>query len=218
MSVRKQIAAALILLGLARSDVLADECVRERRPPTPVVGALCGVLFDPSGAVLAGADVNLTEVPAEESGRAPSGVSLPTAKVDGRGRFTFGRVPEGEYWLTVPGFKTSFDTVVVRGNYATRCTHRLRVELSVAGSCSGAVSSGAGIVLGVEAATPVRVIVDGEQDSVGYYDAEPRLLELRPGTRRIEIQAEGYAPYVIEANIRDYEARRRIVKLKRLPQ
>jgi PEGA domain-containing protein len=62
------------------------------------------------------------------------------------------------------------------------------------------------------------VIVDGEQDSVGYYDAEPRLLELRPGTRRIEIQAEGYAPYVIEANIRDYEARRRIVKLKRLPQ
>src|SRR6266700_3300430 len=73
-------------------------------------GAVSGTVTDPSGAVVAGATVELTSKDTN---------SVQTAKSNSSGQYTFTGVRPGEYRATVksPGFKTaSFQNVVVDVN------------------------------------------------------------------------------------------------------
>src|SRR5213594_4155517 len=84
-------------------------------------GAITGTVLDPSGAVVAGAEVRIVNQ--------DTGVLTRTTKTDGNGSFTATLLPVGTYTLSVtsPGFQEAkFTDVAVRITETTRMEAKLR--------------------------------------------------------------------------------------------
>src|SRR5207244_13570747 len=84
-------------------------------------GAITGTVLDPSGAVVAGADVRIVNQ--------DTGALTRTAKTDANGSFTTPLLPVANYTVTVqsPGFaQASFPNIAVRVTETTRMTAHLR--------------------------------------------------------------------------------------------
>ena len=84
-------------------------------------GAITGTVLDPSGAVVAGADVRIVNQ--------DTGALTRTAKTDANGSFTTPLLPVANYTVTVqsPGFaQASFPNIAVRVTETTRMTAQLR--------------------------------------------------------------------------------------------
>ena len=80
-------------------------CVSLPLAAQKVTGTIAGVVSDPAGAVISGADVTVTN---------PATGAVRTAKTSDRGEYAFADLPAGSYDLTVkqPNFKMRFS----RGN------------------------------------------------------------------------------------------------------
>ncbi len=86
-------------------------------------GAISGTVLDPSGAVVAGADVRIVNQ--------DTGALTRTAKTDANGSFTTQLLPVATYTVTVqaPGFaEGSFSNIAVRVTETTRMTAQLRTQ------------------------------------------------------------------------------------------
>ncbi len=86
-------------------------------------GAISGTVLDPSGAVVAGADVRIINQ--------DTGTLTRTTKTDATGAFTVPLLPVANYTVTVqsPGFaEGSFTNVAVRVTETTRITAQLRTQ------------------------------------------------------------------------------------------
>ena len=84
-------------------------------------GAITGTVFDPSGAVVAGADVSIVNQ--------DTGASTRTTRTDANGFFTFSLLPVGTYTVKVAsaGFREAqFTEIGVRVTETTRMEARLR--------------------------------------------------------------------------------------------
>src|SRR5437868_864238 len=86
-------------------------------------GAITGIVVDPSGAVVAGADVRI--------GDQDTGAVTRTVKTDANGSFTAPLLPVATYTVTVqnPGFaEGTFSNIAVRVTETTRMTAQLRTR------------------------------------------------------------------------------------------
>ena len=86
-------------------------------------GAISGTVLDPSGAVVAGADVRIVNQ--------DTGALTRTARTDANGSFTTQLLPVATYTVTVqaPGFaEGSFSNIAVRVTETTRMTAQLRTQ------------------------------------------------------------------------------------------
>ena len=86
-------------------------------------GAITGTVEDPSGAVVAGADIQVINQ--------ATGVAVRAAKTDGSGTFTVQLLPVGTYTIVVTGggFQQSkFSDIAVRITETTRMTAKLRPQ------------------------------------------------------------------------------------------
>src|SRR5438067_11390258 len=86
-------------------------------------GAITGIVVDPSGAVVAGADVRIVNQ--------DTGTVTRTVKTDANGSFTAPLLPVATYTVTVqnPGFaEGTFSNIAVRVTETTRMTAQLRTR------------------------------------------------------------------------------------------
>jgi carboxypeptidase family protein len=101
------------------------------RKPLKVSGLVCGRVFDPAGAVVPSADLQLLN---------ETGAVAAQARADSNGDFTFSAVPKGKYRLTTssPGWYITFGAIEITGAGARKCKP-LTVTLGIH-SCDGEIS------------------------------------------------------------------------------
>ncbi|HEV2731915.1 MAG TPA: carboxypeptidase-like regulatory domain-containing protein, partial [Terriglobales bacterium] len=111
-----RIASKLLLIALAVFGLLGQVLAQGG-----ATGAITGTVVDPSGAVVAGAEVRIVN---EDTGSVTRAL-----KTDASGSFTTTLLPVGAYTITVksPGFQEGkFADIVVRITETTRMTAKLR--------------------------------------------------------------------------------------------
>ena len=111
-----RVASKLLLIALAVFGLLGQVLAQGG-----ATGAITGTVLDPSGAVVAGADVQIVNE--------DTGVLTRALKTDSSGSFTATLLPVGTYTITVksPGFQEGkFADIVVRITETTRMTAKLR--------------------------------------------------------------------------------------------
>jgi Carboxypeptidase regulatory-like domain len=107
----------------------ANTCIAPK--PLKHSGAVCGRVFDPSGAVVAGVDLQLLN---------DAGAVAGQAHADSNGNFAFALLPKGKYRLatSTPGWVITFGDIEITGGEA-KCKP-LTVTLGIH-ACDGGVSA-----------------------------------------------------------------------------
>jgi hypothetical protein len=107
----------------------ANTCVANK--PVKILGALCGRVFDPTGAVVPNVQLRVLD---------EAGGMISDASVDARGDFLFARLAKGKYRLTTSRpWVISFGDFEITKPDATGCTHPVSVSLGIM-SCEGGLS------------------------------------------------------------------------------
>lgn len=145
------LAVAVLVAASAR---LSAECMVLTRPPLVVSGALCGTFIDGSGAT-----VNSGEALLET----PDGDVVATAISDDDGNFQFGHVPPGDYRINLEGFQAQTRTVRLLKASGSVCSKRVQVRLSIY-ECPSEMFGTGGLRLRVDADTPVKLLIDGDEE------------------------------------------------------
>lgn len=191
--------------AVATETSAATECDYSYRKPIPISGALCGIISDETGEPLPQVDVHLY---------AQSSV-VATTRSDEKARFTFARIPAGEYRIGSTGFSVTGPSVFVTNARATRCQRQVEVALGVR-SCSSNIWTGGGLRLRVKSSTPAVVSVDGSYEPPDEFNGDFELIALDPGKHRVEIEAEDYEPISFDVTTREFEPVTRTITLKRV--
>jgi len=122
--------AALILLTFWATDLDASTCVAAK--PLKVSGAVCGKVFDVTGALVPNADLLLVDANAAVVSR---------ARADSNADFAFPSLPKGKYRMTtVSPYRIFSGAIQITSAKQTRvCKRPVFLYLGV-GDCSGWVS------------------------------------------------------------------------------
>jgi hypothetical protein len=122
--------AALITLAIWAMELAASTCVAPKA--MKVSGAVCGKVFDISGASVPNVDILLADT---------NGAVVSRAHSDSNADFSFPSLPKGAYRVTPPaGYRMFAGAIEVTSSRATRaCKRPVYVYLGV-GDCSGFVS------------------------------------------------------------------------------
>ena len=106
-----------------------NTCIAPR--PLKHSGAVCGRVFDPTGAVVAGVDLQLLN---------DSGGVAGQARADSKGDFAFALLPKGKYRFatSTPGWVITFGEIEISGADGKKCKP-LTVTLGIR-ACEGGVS------------------------------------------------------------------------------
>lgn len=125
------VAASAALAFCARPVALrGNTCVAQK--PLKHPGAVCGRVFDPAGAVVAGVDLQLLNDAGAMAGR---------TRADSNGYFAFALLPKGKYRLATsnPGWVITFGDIEITGPGGEKCK-LLTVTLGIH-ACEGGVSA-----------------------------------------------------------------------------
>ena len=122
--------AILAVLALATGDLGASTCVAPK--PLRVAGAVCGKVFDVTGALVPNAELFMVDA---------SGAVISRVHSDSNADFAFPSLAKGTYKVTSDApWHISFGTVQVTNSKETlACKRPVYVYLGV-GDCSGWVS------------------------------------------------------------------------------
>jgi hypothetical protein len=122
--------AILAVLALATGDLGASTCVAPK--PLRVAGAVCGKVFDVTGALVPNAELFMVDA---------SGAVISRVHSDSNADFAFPSLAKGTYKVTSDApWHISFGTIQVTNSKETlACKRPVYVYLGV-GDCSGGVS------------------------------------------------------------------------------
>ena len=196
---------SIAALAAATARLSAD-CIVLTRPPLVVSGALCGTLVDSSGGTLGDGEAILKTLDRRV---------VATAIADEDGRFQFGRVLAGDYYIELEGFRQQARTVRLLKPGGVTCTRRFDVRLEI-GECESDIDSGSGIRLRADAETPVQLYVDGDEWD-GDYTNQFDFIDAGPGDYRAELRASGYVTKRFKFSIKEFEVRSYHFVLRRTP-
>jgi hypothetical protein len=111
------------------ATVSGNTCIAE---PVKVSGRFCGRVFDPTGAAVPNAQLELVEETEKQS-------VVAETRADADGDFAFPRVAAGKYRLTSPGWFIDGE-VQITGRGGAACRRPLSVTLGTMG-CQGGIST-----------------------------------------------------------------------------